>query len=96
MKHIEHKEGGMYGIAPLFCGEKHMALVKCLKQNGIIELNPPISLDLFGKHKGEWINIICKLIAATLAIVIGCSATIGLTIVKINLDYQEDEYNAII
>lgn len=53
MKHIEHKEGGMYGIAPLFCGEKHMALVKCLKQNGIIELNPPISLDLFGKHKGE-------------------------------------------
>lgn len=54
MKHIEHNtEGGMYGIAPLFCGEKHMDLVKCLKQNGIIELNPPISLDLFGKHKGE-------------------------------------------
>lgn len=54
MKHIEHgPRGGMYGIAPLWYSEKHMTLIKCLKQNGIIELNPPISLDLFGKHKEE-------------------------------------------
>jgi len=52
MKHIEYvPKGEIYGIAPLWCGEKDAALVKRIKQNGIVELNPPIPLNKFGKVK---------------------------------------------